>query len=333
MGIVTRGDSPSSYDETGDAGKQWYSCRNVGSKDIPPYSIVQLKTETGSSFRAQDVENQQVVWLVQQCTDEGASSGNPALFAFTGPYKIAKGGYGRVTWSFPVQVVHDGKHDRLPNGVLCGPRAGTWEVWSTGRGFVCLCHDMAKAVWENGKHTVWVAPSPVSVESYGRFYMPDGHVAGLAWIDLQARQESEYVNSALPQLVCNLNPPQPTSFTSGSDTLRGLAIPFDGRYHFDLSATVYSADLDHPGIYLGFSVSMWRKATKATVTARFRILFPTMTPSRRPLGVSAAARPTWARCSLATRSDAAGKGACVRAAAPPRWCTRQQLARVDGWIP
>lgn len=141
---------------------RWIPLKNMeSSKTIPGHAIVYLDVTQGNDFFSQEAQDDGVVFRGKQCDSVGEASQDPALFVVNGPTPIPPGQIGRCNQDWPAQVIHDGSDDRLPNGFTCGPRADTWEIYSTGNAFTCLSHDACQAVNNRPKgiHTVWISPS------------------------------------------------------------------------------------------------------------------------------------------------------------------------------
>lgn len=129
-------------------------------KTIPGFALVMLDPEDGNDFFTVDLKDEQAVFRGWQCTTLGATLADPAMFVVNGPTPIPPGRYGHCSQDWPLQVLHDGSGDRLPNGIPCGPVAGKWEVYS-GRGpFTCQSHDPCRPLEGRsaGVHTVWISP-------------------------------------------------------------------------------------------------------------------------------------------------------------------------------
>lgn len=282
MDTVGRGGSQfDSFRNAHDEGKQWYSVRNIEPFVIPPFACMQLRTRDGDPFCVQEVEDDVLAWTVGQCDISGAGSGNPALFVFNGPQPIAPypDGYGRASWSFPVQALHNGP-DILANGAKCGPVAGSWLLHSRGRGFVCLSHDRSKAhdvarASSSIGHSVWVMPMPFMVESFGTYV---GSLAS-ATITVEANKTISLSKSSLDDELTSdnvmywaLNEPEPASQTVDGEVVYGLTLPFAGRYRFASQGTFSLLDETNPGNALGYRVQMWRSSDGSLVDPPLRVL-------------------------------------------------------------
>lgn len=250
------------YPRTGDAAKQWYLVRNLEDKVIPPFAIMQLarKDAKGAEdlFVGQSLSGDDIAWHVQQCDDYGEAFASSSIFVFNGRLQIAKKGFGRATFCYPVQCRHDGRTDGLPSFRECGAKAGSWSIHSGGRGFRCLSHDVARPYEEadGGIHTVWLNPSYAQPVCYGR---NSGAVAtpvpaqdflsfGL-WRDPTILGKRKYQNS--------VNVEEDTSQGKPAWKVR-----LSGRFLVSISATIWCTDTTTRGSRLALSIWVWRSATE-----------------------------------------------------------------------
>ena len=283
MDIGTHGDRQSdAYAYTTDHGRLWFPCRNIGTEIIPPFSVVQLVSVEGNdnpdSYVQESLQGQ-AVWLVSQVDDDGAATANPAKFAFTGPQQIGVNGqaaYGRCTWSFPVRVrTNLYATNLIGNGMLCGPISGSWGISNQGRGFACLGADSAPVSSASEVRKVWIMPSFQPLELRGRFIpstsptLNDSIVAANYSIVLQSADsiDGESITGLDDKIewlkVYSEWPLNNDTYVADAITRNGLKIPVRGLYDFNLSATLWSTDVDNPGSVLEVGVEVWRNLNGA----------------------------------------------------------------------
>ena len=266
------------YQLLGDAAKQWYSVRNRSGEEIPPFGVMQLaqvdKDNSESNYLTQYESNDSIVWNVKKCDEYGENLCDNSLFLINGRYKIAKDGYGRGSWSYPLQVLHDGTGDDLPNFMECGPVRDSWNIWRSGRGFRCISHDAASPYTEHdGKlHTVWVQPSPLRIAAYGRSIgslgssnpMPAGSWAQFGTWDGFVMQDEEPEQDR--QLLVTTNIEAVTT----DDGVPGWKVLYPGRYLVSLSAVIYCADSATRGTRLALRMFVWRSGVQAWWDTRYQ---------------------------------------------------------------
>ena len=146
---------------------RWAAIVNRGTRTIPGFGICSTKLSDLSDFDLQEEAEGQVLWRVYPCAEtEAYQLQDPSQIWINGPTPIAPGGTGKGSQDWPLQVLHNGAKDSLPNGYECGPPAPSqiepkdaFAVWSHGNAFICHSHD-ASAPIGNGKfHTVWISPN------------------------------------------------------------------------------------------------------------------------------------------------------------------------------
>lgn len=146
---------------------RWFSVVNRGTKTIPGFGICSTKLDDGDNFVTQEDVEGQVVWRVYPCGETTAAAlQDPTMLWVNGPTPIPPGGFGKASQDWPLQVLHNGKEDALPNGYDCGPPwpeltdpKDAFAVWSGGNAFVCLGHDATLAGGKGSLHTIWIAPN------------------------------------------------------------------------------------------------------------------------------------------------------------------------------
>lgn len=140
--------------------ERWRPIKNMEPyKTIPSFGMVMLKPTDGDDFFTHEALDGQLVHRGWQCTAEGEALGQPYMFLLNSGVPIPPGQIGKATQDWPALALHDGSHDRLPNGAPCGPVDGSWYVWSTGRGFINQSHDVCGAYPPTkGVHGVRIAP-------------------------------------------------------------------------------------------------------------------------------------------------------------------------------
>lgn len=225
-------ESPGAFATTGyDSPRRrirWFPLKNMTNETIPGFALVMLKHSDRDYFFTQDVSDQQVVWRGYKPDETAEALQNPAMLAINGPTPIPPGQIGKCTQDWPAQVLHDGSKDTLPNAIPCGPKAGSWYVWSDAGAFTCLSHDATRAApgTENSVHTVWVAPNTSFVTPFAA--MQGGQT-------VQARTDIVF-SSAAPNAVSA----QPPDSYYDNNQLKGYEIDKKSQWWVAVSATVSS---------------------------------------------------------------------------------------------
>lgn len=152
------------------AAQRWLPFKNETQETIPAFAILALPPLSGSEDSRTPGMTEDDFWFHHRKTERGnilkafkhnahtAARGVASLCAVNGPLAVPAGGHGECTQDWPTRVLHDGRHDYLPNGSLCGPVDDKWYVSQLGTGFTCISHDLSTAVRDRSVHLVWVAP-------------------------------------------------------------------------------------------------------------------------------------------------------------------------------
>lgn len=140
---------------------RWLAVKNCeSSKTIPGYGVIALRPSDNSGQFATELRDQQIVYRGWQ-TDANTEGQDPALYLINGPTPIPPGNVGRASQDWPAVALHDGAADSLSIGDPCGPKAGSWYVWSNHGPFVCQGQDPTGAISTERRklHTMIVAPA------------------------------------------------------------------------------------------------------------------------------------------------------------------------------
>jgi hypothetical protein len=167
--------------QTPDKMRRWQACYNGTYGAIPAFALMQIvHSDYAPVYWGQSVRDGQVIVKVQKPDDEAEKAQDPAMLCVNGPTPIPPNGYGMCTQDWPAAVLHDGGEDRLPNGFNCGPKSGSWFVWSTGWAFTCQSHDAAvnPILGEESKHLVWISPGSVRTKFVSRQTVSSAVAAG-----------------------------------------------------------------------------------------------------------------------------------------------------------
>lgn len=158
--------TPGSYQSPRDR-IRWAALVNRGTKTIPGFGICATKLSDLSDFELQEEAEGQVCWRVYPCAEtEAYQMQDPTQLWVNGPTPILPGKMGKGSQDWPLQVLHNGGKDSLPNGYECGPPApgqtdpkDAFAVWSHGNAFICHSHDAAAPIGTGAFHTVWISPN------------------------------------------------------------------------------------------------------------------------------------------------------------------------------
>lgn len=140
------------------------SCYNTGKEDIPPYAIMVLSEilrPRNTGWINLMPNETSAIWRVKKTDQIAEDRQDPAILVVNGHYTLRANSYGMGFTGDRVQVLHDGRHDAIAPGQICGPRADDWFAWSSGSAFTCLTHDILQVqnLNNNRVHTIWVSPN------------------------------------------------------------------------------------------------------------------------------------------------------------------------------